>query len=207
MKNTLFTSDWHLFHEKSIEYDKRPFKNLDHMHRVLVNNYNACANTETIGYFLGDMGLPKPELMKPIIDQLLGTKILILGNHDGKPSKMLRCGFDAVLYNAGIVVCHKMVTMTHCPLYGVYREDTSKMKYGKAEDNWHGESNPKRKFFTLPDEGQFHLHGHIHSPNDGKSQPELGRQKDVGGPSNNYRPYSYGQIESFVAKVLKNEKS
>jgi calcineurin-like phosphoesterase family protein len=65
-------------------------------------------------------------------------------------------------------------------------------------DNWHGEH--RQQAYSVADEGQFHLHGHIHSPNGGKSQKILGRQYDVGVPANGYRPVSISQIESWIAK-------
>ena len=72
--------------------------------------------------------------------------------------------------------------------------------------NWHGEDKQFDKGFSLPDFGQFHLHGHIHSPNvddiDGKpkSQKILGKQYDVGVDANKYKPVSISVIESWVAK-------
>ena len=40
-KPTFFSSDWHISHEKAIEYDKRPFKDINHMHEALIARYNA----------------------------------------------------------------------------------------------------------------------------------------------------------------------
>ena len=199
-KPIYFSSDWHIGHANVIKYSNRPFKDCAHMHRVLINNYNACVPPEGICYFLGDMGLCKGELIKSVMDQLNGTKVLILGNHDKGVDAMYKLGFDVVMYGATLQICKQRVTLTHCPLMGVYRENTEGMRGGAVGENWHGESRQGRARFTTHDNGQFHLHGHIHSPNSGKSKKILGKQYDVGVDANNYRPVSISRIESWIAK-------
>jgi calcineurin-like phosphoesterase family protein len=197
-----FTSDWHLFHENVIKYDERPFKDIHHMHQVLINNYNATVPVNGICYFLGDMGWFKgeraKEQMKEIISQLNGTRILILGNHDKGMTAMYECGFDVVLYTASLFIAGQIVTLSHCPLRGVFRESIEGMKGGREGDNWHGET--KHKQFSVPDYGQFHLHGHIHSGPANKKDIRTNRQWDVGVAGNNYRPVSMKNIESWISK-------
>lgn len=204
-KPIFFSSDHHIGHEKSIEFDNRPFSSLVEMHESLVAKYNATVPDNGICYFLGDIGFKTAEVL-PIINRLNGTKIFILGNHDRGMTSMYNCGFDVVLNNATIYVGDNKVTMSHCPLLGVYREDTSNMKGSVSGENWHGESRDSHKKFTVLDEGQFHLHGHIHSgKNDSISKRILGRQFDVGVVANNYRPVSLSEIEGWIVKTLKEE--
>jgi calcineurin-like phosphoesterase family protein len=73
-------------------------------------------------------------------------------------------------------------------------------------ENWHGELRHSIQKFAIPNKGQFHLHGHIHSPNGGKSTRSLGRQLDVGVDANNYRPLTISNIESFISKTLAEER-
>lgn len=206
-KPTFFTSDWHIGHENAIKFDERPFKNLDHMHETLIKRYNAVVPQSGICYFLGDMG-NKTEDIKKVINRLNGTKVLLWGNHDKGLTTMYNCGFDVVLYSATLYIARQRVTLSHCPLKGVWREDTSKMKRKGNDtplDNWHGENRPKHQMATVTDEGQFHLHGHIHSrKNRAQSTKILGRQFDVGVPGNDYTPVSWSQIESFIMTTLKN---
>jgi calcineurin-like phosphoesterase family protein len=108
------------------------------------------------------------------------------------------------MHNATIVIHNERVTMSHCPLLRVYREDTSDMKGGKEGEMWHGEFRHAR--FSVEDKGQFHLSGHIHSPNGGKSKTILGRQMDVGLPGNNYRPVHISKVESWIMKTIKEGK-
>lgn len=198
-KSIHFTSDWHIGHANSIKFDERPFKDLDHMHRVLVNNYNAQVPPDGLCYFLGDIGLSSNETVGKILSELNGTKVLVLGNHDKKFNAMYELGFDVVLHGATIYIAGERVTMTHCPLRGVFREDVTGMRGAVKGDLWHGEH--KQLAFSCTNEGQFHLHGHIHSGPANKKKRIDGRQMDVGAPANKYRPVSISEVESWIAKT------
>lgn len=199
-KKIYFTSDWHIGHKAVIEFSKRPFRDVDHMSRVLVNNYNSTVGSQDICYFLGDMGMTSGEEIKKVIKQLHGTKILVQGNHDKKGRQFwMDCGFVAVQNAASIVIAKNMVTMSHCPLVGVFREDTTDMRGASPGENWHKERR-HGPFYSVPDFGQFHLHGHTHAPNRGKSKVKLDKQWDIGVDGNNYRPVSISQVESWIAK-------
>jgi len=198
---TYFTSDQHFGHKNIIQYSKRPFDNVDHMNHVLINNYNSTVGKLDVCYFIGDVGFSNKEEMSKIISNLNGTKILITGNHDRGTVAMREMGFHAVMNGGVLWIAKHRVTMSHCPLYGVKREDTSDMKGVVKGDNWHGEQRSTYKEqYSFTDEGQFHLHGHIHSPNSGKSTKILDRQYDVGVDANNYKPVNISVIESWIAK-------
>ncbi len=201
-KPIFFTSDWHIYHTNILEFCNRPFKTIDHMHEQLIKNYNNVVPTDGVGYFLGDMGLYSSTKLRPIIDRLHGTKILTLGNHDKGPYGMYESGFDAVVHGITMYIEGYKVTMTHCPLLGVWREDCTKMAQ-RSTDNWYGEHRLKNKPFVTEDVGQFHLHGHIHSPNGGISERSLDRQFDVGVDANNYAPVSMSYIRKWLRKYKK----
>ncbi len=197
LKKLFFTSDWHIGHQNVLKFDSRPFQDLNDMHRVLINNYNASVGISDICYFLGDMGLTNSGTLKSVIKQLNGIKILVLGNHDKGTNAMYEAGFDVVMNSATLYIANERVTLSHCPLPGIPRENSEGMRGAKEHENWHGES---RHFeYMVPNEGQFHLHGHIHSPNSGRSQKILDKQFDVGVPANKYRPVSISEIESWIA--------
>lgn len=204
-----FTSDWHIGHKAVLKetFDNRPFKDIEHMHRVLINNFNSTVPEDGITYFLGDIGLCKSDTVRNVITQLNGTKIVVLGNHDKGANAMMNLGFDVAVHGIRMVIAGHMVSMSHCPLRGVWRENTTNMKGTDGNENWHGERKHWR--FTFADEGQFHLHGHIHSsPHKDKSEKILGKQFDVGVVANKYRPVSISEIESWIAKYGKsNSKS
>jgi len=203
-KGIFLWSDLHIGHKNVLIFDNRPFEDLDHMHEVLINNYNSTVK-DGVCYFLGDIGLGKTDTVQKVISQMGGTKVCILGNHDKGVEAMYKVGFDVVLHGATMQIAGERVTLSHCPLLGVYREECENMKGSQNGENWHGESRLKQRIFTTTDEGQYHIHGHIHSPNNGKSQKILGRQFDVGVAANGYRPVSISVIESWIAKTKQNK--
>ena len=190
------TSDWHIGHKAVLELDNRPFHTLREMHRHLINNYNSTVPENGICYFLGDVGLCSGTILKEVVAQLHGKKVLILGNHDHGSQKFLDMGFDLVLYGAMLHVAKQIVTLSHCPLRGIKREDITGMKGAKDGEMWHGESRHGK--YSFPDFGQYHLHGHIHSPNGGKSTKIQGKQFDVGVVANKYKPVNFSVIEAWI---------
>ena len=203
-KPTFFSSDWHIGHQNCLKFDNRPFQDLGEMHRTLIKNYNAQVPKNGICYFLGDIATHSSELTKEILSKLNGTKILILGNHDKNSNACYLMGFDAVFNNATLYINGERVSLSHCPLRGVFREDVSDMKGAVDGDLWHGES--KNQAFSVENEGQFHLHGHVHSPNGGKSEKIAGRQYDVGVVNSKYRPVSISEIEAWIDLTKNKEK-
>ena len=205
-KPTFFTSDLHFGHQNVIDFSKRPFRDVDHQTSVLISKYNSVVPENGVCFLGGDIGFCGSGDLREIIDQLNGTKILIIGNHDKRYNSMYNAGFDAVMHMARFQIAGQTVTMSHCPLLGLPRENTEGMKNHDGTEDWHGSTNPKRRPYTCEDKGQFHLHGHIHSPNSGKSKKISNRQYDIGVDANNYMPVSIGQIESWITKTLRDEK-
>jgi calcineurin-like phosphoesterase family protein len=192
-----FTSDWHIGHKNVLAFDERPFDNLDHMHRVLINNFNSTVHQGDTCYFLGDVGLGRQEVLEPIVRSLNGIKVLILGNHDKGAAAMKRMGFDIVLNGAVLWIAGHRVTMSHCPQEQVWREDVTGMRGAVAGESWHGEKRHTLRYSMPFQDAAFHLHGHIHSrPID----RILGKQFDVGVRANAWRPVSMSVIESWIAK-------
>jgi calcineurin-like phosphoesterase family protein len=186
-----------------MKFDERPFKDLNHLHESLISNFNRYVPTHGITYFLGDMGFKGSETLRKIIDRLHGTKVLVRGNHDGKMDSMYNAGFDVVIEKAQITLGKDIVTMSHCPLYGVFRENTEGMRGCDGTENWHKEHKHKDTY-SFPDFGQYHLHGHIHSrKGNGKLRTD-GRQMDVGVPAWNYRPVSLSDVQAWIHQHKKD---
>ncbi len=214
-KPIFFTSDWHIGHVKAIEYDKRPFRDIHHMHETLILRFNSTVPENGVTYFIGDMG-NKPEEIAAVVKRLNGIKVLFLGNHDKGMGTMYNCGFDVVLWGGILYLGDIRITLSHCPLIGVWREDTNMMGKRKhwtdAErkaippDNWHGEKSEKHLRFATKDEGQLHLHGHIHSNDEWKSSKTiLGKQFDVGVCAHGYAPVSMKTVASWAMKTMNKE--
>jgi len=200
--NIFFTSDWHLGHANVIKFDQRPFRDLDHMHSVLINNYNSSVTDNDVCYFLGDVGFAKGDVVKEIISKLNGTKVLLLGNHDKNTFSMYDQGFDVVLNTAVFYLDDKRISMSHCPLPGIKREDVTGMKGAQEGENWHGEFKNQR-FTSYDMTVDYHLSGHIHSGPHCNKKRTLLNQFDIGVAANSYRPVSLSVIESWINQVQK----
>ena len=52
-----YISDLHLFHEKAIEFDNRPFNDIQEMHEVIKSRWNSKVNNGDTVYMLGDVAM------------------------------------------------------------------------------------------------------------------------------------------------------
>jgi len=95
-----FTSDWHLNHRNIIKYCERPFKNVHHMNKAILENYHKVVKEDDQVYFLGDMTMDGPSnklKYESLFNSLPGMKHLVLGNHDRfKPFDYHELGFVSV---------------------------------------------------------------------------------------------------------------
>ncbi len=95
-----YTADFHLFHDKIVEYCKRPFRNIEHMHKVLITNYNSVVEENDDVYIIGDLTLKGTEnkgQIELLVNRLGGKKHFILGNHDRlRPFDYIEMGFWSV---------------------------------------------------------------------------------------------------------------
>lgn len=196
-----WTADWHVGHENCLKFDNRPYDNLDDMHHDIIRQMNRYTPKHGVLFVLGDVGNDK-NLVKEVVSQIQGTKVLIRGNHDGKLDSMYNCGFDVVLEKGQITIGQDIITFTHCPKYGVFREDTTGMRKMTGKENWHGEPWHKHRY-SIQDFNQFHLHGHTHMRVD-RGLITDGRQMDVGFPAWG-RPVTQADVMHWIDKVKKEE--
>jgi len=95
-----FTADWHLDHKNIIKYCNRPFNNIYHMNKTILERYKQTIGEEDTVYFLGDLTMQSSsnqEKFISIFNDLPGTKHLVLGNHDKfKPFFYHEIGFSSV---------------------------------------------------------------------------------------------------------------
>lgn len=115
---TYVYSDPHFDSEKIIVNGQRPFQDVAHMNRTLIERYNATVKKQDICYWLGDVmyGASK-EKVSNILRQLHGRKYLILGNHDRGHSEKwwLDAGFDKVFSNP-VYIAEQYIMLSHEPL-------------------------------------------------------------------------------------------
>jgi len=76
------TSDTHFFHGNVIKYADRPFKDINHMNQVLVDNWNSVVSIEDCVLHLGDFAFGGKTSYQRITSALNGRIYLVQGNHD-----------------------------------------------------------------------------------------------------------------------------
>lgn len=82
-----YISDLHLLcknqTKQGLNYDNRPFKDVDEMHRYILERWNAKVNNGDTVYILGDIALRgRSDTLIALVAQLRGKKVLVRGNHD-----------------------------------------------------------------------------------------------------------------------------
>jgi calcineurin-like phosphoesterase family protein len=78
-----YTSDQHYNHAKSIEYCKRPFKDVNEMNEEMIKRHNEVVTPKDTVHHLGDFAFGDPV---PIIKRLNGNHIFLQGSHDRFPN-------------------------------------------------------------------------------------------------------------------------
>ena len=79
-------SDLHFSHKNILKYNPktRKFKDVNHMNEYLIIEWNSKIQADDTIYHLGDFAFAGNNKKREILDQLNGTKIFVLGNHDGE---------------------------------------------------------------------------------------------------------------------------
>ena len=112
-----YISDLHLFHEASIGFDGRPFRNLEEMHAEIVRKWNSKVTNGDTVYILGDMSMRgKNEDLIALVAILKGKKILIRGNHDDVSDLRYRQLFQEVCDYIMIISKGKLVPLPYFQL-------------------------------------------------------------------------------------------
>lgn len=83
MPKIFFTADSHYFHSNIIRFCNRPYENVEEMNNALIENWNSVVGEDDTVFHLGDFSFSHRKHENEIIfNELKGTKVLILGNHD-----------------------------------------------------------------------------------------------------------------------------
>jgi calcineurin-like phosphoesterase family protein len=128
MSKVFFISDHHFGHKHIIDFESRPFKDVDEMNEVMIEKWNTVVGKQDKVFHLGDFSFLNKEKTKAIVSRLNGYKILILGNHDRGRSRAwwLDAGFDEVseypiIYKDFFFLSHEPMYMNrHMPYVNVH---------------------------------------------------------------------------------------
>lgn len=97
-----FTSDSHFFHENFLKFkDKegnliRPFKSVEEMNDIMVQNWVRVVRPQDKIYHLGDLTFRYHHAFNVLMGLLPGHKRLVLGNHDRPKNPNLFRRFEKV---------------------------------------------------------------------------------------------------------------
>lgn len=185
---TFFTSDLHADHRNIIAYCNRPFKDVDHMRRVLIDNWNTAVGPRDMVYVLGDFVMGKADYAERMLKSLNGTKYLIRGNHDkGSTEKLEAAGFRWVGTGLQYQLGPHLVTLSHYP----YAADPEEERVNQRSD---GVTYVDKFASRRPkDTGGWLLHGHVHT-----AWQVKGRQVNVGVDRWNYSPVSQEELLEVI---------
>jgi len=165
-----FTADTHFDHENIIKLANRPFKNVEEMNFVLIENWNKIVKENDEVFVLGDFLFGEnSERASEILNALNGRKYLIKGNHD----KYLKKSFDRELFE--------------------WIKDYHDLKYNKRHFVlFHYPILEWDRCF----EGSTHLYGHVHDMRQDEFKNIYNNKKamNVGVDVNNYSPISIEQV-------------
>lgn len=107
-------ADTHFGHKNIIDYESRPFDNVEEMDNRIIELWNSVVAKDDLVYVLGDFTLSrKMDIIKSLANQLHGRKILIMGNHDTrKPKDYIECGFEVatrkpMMVEPGVILMHE----------------------------------------------------------------------------------------------------
>lgn len=173
MKNSIFfTSDTHFGHY--LPALNRPFQGPE-MDELLVKNWNSVVHPEDEVWVLGDFSLHMPFLtMESIFNRLVGSKHLVLGNHDHS-NKVKRLRWASV---------HDV------KVFSIPKELTEQ---GKSASIWL--SHYPHRSWPGSFRGALHLHGHSHG-HAGAYPNSL----DVGVDCHKYFPISLPEVFNKIPR-------
>jgi len=108
-----FIGDLHFLH-KNLIIGLRGFTSVEEHDQLIINNWNKTVRSpKDLTFILGDIGMEKLTSY-PMLDLLMGRKIIIGGNHERyQDSKELMKYVDGIVG----MMDYKGFILTHCPIH------------------------------------------------------------------------------------------
>lgn len=168
-----FTSDTHFSHDAIRQWypARAKFADFKEQREALVDNWNSVIKPNDTVYHIGDFD-HRGEDPAALVNRLNGKKILVAGNHDRKYLNNNRKFYEA--------------------FHQVYKDSYAEVTVnGQFIVMCHF---PIWEWYQIH-RGAWHLHGHLH----GKPHGIPGKIMDVGVDGNNLMPYSFEEVQAFMA--------
>lgn len=132
-----FTSDTHFYHTNIIQYCSRPFSSAVEMNQEFISQWNSVVKPNDTVFHLGDVALGCSEdRFDELFAQLNGTKILVVGNHDGGVVKR-SSHWKEVAKNMVLSIGGYSIQLNHRPTFENFK-DWDMFLYGHV----HGRMEP-----------------------------------------------------------------
>lgn len=204
-----FTSDSHFSHTRILELGEgRPFKSIDHMNQVLIENAWSVMGEDDELYHLGDAAMGNFEESIKLLASMPGRKkFLIPGNHDkvfprlNSAARIAR--FTPLYEDAGYEVLniHELITLD----MGDGHEREVRLSHVPYSPERYARRGDKLAFARPVDDGKWLIHGHTHSADKISEHP---REIHVGVDANNWTPVSERTIVDHMKNVeFRKERS
>lgn len=133
-----FVSDIHFGHARVLEFDNRPWSNVEEMDKAIIKNWNERVDIFDDVYILGDISWYNVSKTIDILQRLNGYKHLIIGNHDNaflKTKDFRDCFIEIANYKELDNGTNNKIVLSHYPL----------VTFNKCYYGW------------------YHLYGHVHN--------------------------------------------
>lgn len=173
MINYWFTADWHLWHPNIIRHCNQPFGSDEEKRGVVRDNINAVAGPNDRLVIIGDLALKcTVNRFAAWLDELVVKNLdLVYGNHDSLVRKLVSRQPSRFNQVGDRLIYDINGVIVHCDHY--------------AHRVWYQSHR-----------GSYHLYGHSHG-----NLPGYGRSMDVGVDTNNFKPYSFAEINDRLSTV------
>lgn len=116
--------------------ESRPFYDLNHMNRALIENWNERVQPDDTVYHLGDFALGNKAGWPGFRRALNGRIILVKGNHDRGKEFMLQCGIDEVHESLELELGGFKVRMQHIPSRNPAQYGCDYLLVGHVHEKW-----------------------------------------------------------------------
>lgn len=174
--NTWFISDTHFGHANIIKYSNRPYKDVDEMNEMMIQEWNKLVKPGDNVHHNGDFAFMPVDRLEKLLWRLNGNIHLVLGNHDKEivknRNRLLKQGkFNTIQNYNELKMGGEMIVLFH---YGL-------------------------RVWNKSHHGSILLYGHSHG-----SLPPYGKSVDVGVDckeiTSEYRPIHVDEVLKYMSK-------
>lgn len=165
-----FTADPHFNHGNIINLCNRPYDNVEHMNRNLIENWNNVVGKDDYVFCIGDFSYKgSGNKVNKIISELRGNKFFIKGNHE---SDLMNSNYkDLVHERIELIYRDKLIVLDHYPLL----------------------------VWNQSHRGSYNFFGHVHGGLSNKGIIKHSKnQIDVGVDCHNYTPIDFDFCERII---------